>query len=150
VPGLREPLAPDRIDGSTDRRYVRAVKEHSIFLRAYAHPAEVRREIRKIGYLHSGDVVKVALVVLVTGNPERFFTDLMRNVAEVGQKPLPLGRDGLAGLTCVALSQPGNEQRFAVHEARGFEICDERFVHFDGLHEFRCCRERVGREPLRA
>ena len=49
---------------------------------------------------------------------------------------MPLRRYAGAGLARITLTQPGNQQRLAVFEARWFQVCNEGLVHFYGLHEF--------------
>src|SRR6185437_1868803 len=89
VTGLRQPPAPDRVDGAPDRRDVLGVPEEGIALGRNAHAAELRRQSREILHLDAGDVVEIAFVIAVAADAVGGAADRAGNVAEIGLEALP-------------------------------------------------------------
>src|SRR3954466_4910797 len=102
-----------------------AVRKHRVSLFGNAHAAELARQIGKLRYFDTGNVVVIAGVVAVAADAVGHPADPARKVLDRLVEALPLAGDGGAGLPSVTLAETGDEQRLADLKMRRLKIVDD-------------------------
>src|SRR6202023_1332149 len=120
----RQPVIPDRVDGTANGRDVVAVGEHRISLFGDTNAAELARQVGKIRHLDAGDVIEVSGIVAVAAHAVRHRANPAGNVLDRLMKALPLARNAGSVLARVTLADAGDEKCLAGLETRGLKIVD--------------------------
>src|SRR6476661_607153 len=87
-PRGRQPVIPDRVDGTADGRDVVAMAEDRISLFGDANPGEFARQVGEVGYLDTGDVVEISGIVAIAAAAIRHLSDSAGNICDRLMKAL--------------------------------------------------------------
>lgn len=135
VAGLREPRVPNGAAGLADGGDVVAVGEDGVALLRDADALPLCGRVREVGDFDSGDVVEVAVFVVVVDDAVGFAADLAGDVADVMAEPLPERRDAGMVFNGEAAAESCDEHGEAEFKAGGLDGGDECLAHDDWLRE---------------